>query len=163
MLALLVGGPNRGEDAEIEVEIVKVQSQDLPDVDDEFAQLVSEFDTKLSVYRDCRDIGAESKQISDDTVGLGSIVGLDAKTAGQTFLIKLERKGGVGSLAVFARKSEVEQTDPKDFRYWIPSIWRQSIAEAHLALDETVAAGGVTEAHRIDVDGVQRGQRVNQR
>ncbi len=65
-----------------------------------FDTLVSEFDTKLSVYRDCRDIGAESKQISDDTVGLGSIVGLDAKTAGQTFLIKLERKGGVGSLAI---------------------------------------------------------------
>lgn len=65
-----------------------------------FDTLVSEFDTKLSVYRDCRDIGAESKQISDDTVGLGSIVGLDAKTAGQTFLIKLERKGGVGTLAI---------------------------------------------------------------
>jgi hypothetical protein len=65
-----------------------------------FDTLVSEFDTKLSVYRDCRDIGAESKQISDDTVGLGAIVGLDAKTAGQTFLIKLERKGGVGSLAI---------------------------------------------------------------
>lgn len=65
-----------------------------------FDTLVSEFDTKLSVYRDCRDLGAESKQISDDTVGLGAIVGLDAKTAGQTFLIKLERKGGVGSLAI---------------------------------------------------------------
>lgn len=65
-----------------------------------FDTLVSEFDTKLSVYRDCRDIGAEAKQISDDTVGLGAIVGLDAKAAGQTFLIKLERKGGVGSLAI---------------------------------------------------------------
>jgi hypothetical protein len=65
-----------------------------------FDTLVSEFDTKLSVYRDCRDIDSAAKQISDDTIGLGSIVGLDAKTAGQTFLIKLERKGGVGSLAI---------------------------------------------------------------
>ena len=65
-----------------------------------FDTLVSEFDTKLSVYRDCRDIGGEAKLVSDDTVGLGSIVGLDAKTAGQTFLIKLERKGGVGTLAI---------------------------------------------------------------
>lgn len=65
-----------------------------------FDTLVSEFDTKLSVYRDCRDLDSAAKQVSDDTVGLGSIVGLDAKTAGQTFLIKLERKGGVGSLAI---------------------------------------------------------------
>lgn len=65
-----------------------------------FDTLVSEFDTKLSVYRDCRDIGSEAKQVSDDTVGLGSIVGLNADAAGQTFLIKLERKGGVGSLAI---------------------------------------------------------------
>jgi len=51
----LVGGPNRGEEAEIEVEIVKVQSQDLPDVDDEFAQLVSEFDTAEEMLADLRD------------------------------------------------------------------------------------------------------------
>ncbi|WP_341728031.1 trigger factor [Brooklawnia sp.] len=51
----LVGGPNRGEEAEIEVEVVKVQSQDLPDVDDEFAQLVSEFDTAEEMLADLRD------------------------------------------------------------------------------------------------------------
>jgi len=65
-----------------------------------FDTLVSEFDTRLSVYRDCRDIGRASEQVSDDTVGLGSIVGLNAKSAGQSFLIKLERKGGLGSLAI---------------------------------------------------------------
>ncbi len=51
----LVGGPNRGEDAEIEVEVVKVQSQELPEVDDEFAQLVSEFDTAEEMLADLRD------------------------------------------------------------------------------------------------------------
>ena len=51
----LVGGPNRGEDAEIEVEVVKVQEQELPDVDDEFAQLVSEFDSAEEMLADLRD------------------------------------------------------------------------------------------------------------
>ena len=41
----LVGGPQKDEDVEIEVTITKVQEQELPEVDDEFAQLASEFDT----------------------------------------------------------------------------------------------------------------------
>ena len=41
----LVGGPRKDEEAEIEVTVKKVQVQDLPAADDEFAQLASEFDT----------------------------------------------------------------------------------------------------------------------
>lgn len=51
----LVGGPNRGEGAEVEVEVVKVQEQELPEVDDEFAQMVSEFDTAEEMLADLRD------------------------------------------------------------------------------------------------------------
>lgn len=41
----LVGGPLTGEPADIHVTVTKVSEQQLPDVDDEFAQLISEFDT----------------------------------------------------------------------------------------------------------------------
>nr|WP_239579822.1 trigger factor [Microlunatus panaciterrae] len=41
----LVGGPLKGEQAEIEVTVTKVQEQELPEADDEFAQTASEFDT----------------------------------------------------------------------------------------------------------------------
>lgn len=41
----LVGGPLEGEPADIEVTVTKVSEQKLPEVDDEFAQMVSEFDT----------------------------------------------------------------------------------------------------------------------
>lgn len=41
----LVGGPLRGEQADIKVTVQKVQQRELPEIDDEFAQLVSEFDT----------------------------------------------------------------------------------------------------------------------
>jgi trigger factor len=53
--ATLVGGPNRGEEAEVTVEVTKVNSQELPEVDDEFAQLVSEFDTTEEMLADLRD------------------------------------------------------------------------------------------------------------
>lgn len=41
----LVGGAERGKEADVEVTVVSVQEQELPAVDDEFAQLISEFDT----------------------------------------------------------------------------------------------------------------------
>ena len=50
----LVGGPHRDETAEIEVTVTKVQNQELPEVDDEFAQLVSEFDTADEMLADLR-------------------------------------------------------------------------------------------------------------
>ena len=41
----LLGGPNKGEQADLHVTVTKVQSETLPEVDDEFAQTISEFDT----------------------------------------------------------------------------------------------------------------------
>jgi len=41
----LVSGPLQGEEADIEVTVSKVQTAELPDADDEFAQEASEFDT----------------------------------------------------------------------------------------------------------------------
>lgn len=41
----LVGGPLKDEAADIHVTVQKVQTETLPEVDDEFAQMVSEFDT----------------------------------------------------------------------------------------------------------------------
>lgn len=51
----LVGGPNRDEQADVTVEVTKVNSQELPEIDDEFAQLVSEFDTSDEMLADLRD------------------------------------------------------------------------------------------------------------
>ena len=41
----LVGGPLKDEEADIEVTVTKVQAQELPELDDDFAQEASEFDT----------------------------------------------------------------------------------------------------------------------
>jgi trigger factor len=51
----LVGGPLSGEPADIEVTVTTVQSQELPDADDELAQQASEFDTITELRADIAD------------------------------------------------------------------------------------------------------------
>ncbi|WP_026926218.1 trigger factor [Granulicoccus phenolivorans] len=51
----LVGGSLRGERADIKVTVTKVQEQDLPELDDEFAQMVSEFETVEEMRADLAD------------------------------------------------------------------------------------------------------------
>jgi trigger factor len=50
----MVGGSREGERAEITVQVVQVQQRTLPDVDDDFAQLVSSFDTLDEMRQDLR-------------------------------------------------------------------------------------------------------------
>ena len=51
----LVGGPAQGVEADIKATVVKVQTETLPEVDDEFAQMVSEFDTVEEMRADLAD------------------------------------------------------------------------------------------------------------
>ncbi len=51
----LVGGPAEGQQAEVTVTVIKVQAEELPEVDDEFAQMVSEFDTVEEMRADLAD------------------------------------------------------------------------------------------------------------
>src|SRR5262249_3399279 len=50
----LVGGDLVGEDVEVQVKVAQVQQQELPEYDDEFAQLASEFDTVDELTDDVR-------------------------------------------------------------------------------------------------------------
>lgn len=50
----LVGGPLRGEKVDITATVTKVQEQELPEVDDEFAQMVSEFDSADEMREDLK-------------------------------------------------------------------------------------------------------------
>ncbi len=50
----LVGGQYRGQEADITVTVQKVAEQELPELDDEFAQMISEFDTVEEMREDLR-------------------------------------------------------------------------------------------------------------
>jgi trigger factor len=52
--AKLAGGEHAGEDAEITVTVQSVKAKELPDLDDDFAQLASEFDTIGELRTDIR-------------------------------------------------------------------------------------------------------------
>ncbi|MBZ5740897.1 trigger factor [Nocardioides mangrovi] len=51
----LVGGDLVGEDVEVAVTVSQVQEQELPELDDEFAQMASEFDTVAELQDDVRE------------------------------------------------------------------------------------------------------------
>jgi len=59
----LVGGAHAGEPAEITVTVTGVESRTLPDVDDDFAQLVSQFDTVDEMKQDLAKAAANAARM----------------------------------------------------------------------------------------------------
>ncbi|EYT53339.1 trigger factor [Leucobacter sp. UCD-THU] len=51
----LLGGEHEGQDAEVEVTLTAVKERELPEADDEFAQLASEFDTIAELRESLKD------------------------------------------------------------------------------------------------------------
>jgi trigger factor len=59
----LVGGDLVGESVEVTVKVTAVQEQELPEFDDEFAQLASEFDTAEELREDVRERLSRGKRL----------------------------------------------------------------------------------------------------
>jgi trigger factor len=59
----LVGGDLVGQDVDVTVKVTQVQEQELPEVDDEFAQLASEFDTVEELKADVRERLGRGKRL----------------------------------------------------------------------------------------------------
>jgi len=59
----LVGGDLVGQDVEVKVSVAQVQEQELPEYDDEFAQLASEFDTAEELTDDVRERLGRGKRL----------------------------------------------------------------------------------------------------
>jgi trigger factor len=59
----LVGGDLVGQEVDVTVKVDKVQEQELPDFDDEFAQLASEFDTAEELSADVRERLGRGKRL----------------------------------------------------------------------------------------------------
>jgi trigger factor len=59
----LVGGDFAGREAEVEVKVRTVKDKQLPEIDDEFAQLASEFDTLEELRSDLRERLTKAKKV----------------------------------------------------------------------------------------------------
>lgn len=98
----LVGGDLEGEPADIKVTVTKVSEQTLPEIDDEFAQLVSEFDTVEEMMADLSS-GVE-QYLASQQVSAGRDKILEALVAAT----ELELPEAFLAAEVASRKSQIE-------------------------------------------------------
>jgi trigger factor len=70
----LLSGPNAGESAEVTVTVRSVKTKDLPELDDDFAQTASEFDTLAELREDVRTRLARTKALGQGAQARDKIV-----------------------------------------------------------------------------------------
>jgi trigger factor len=70
----LAGGPQAGQDVEVEVSVSQVKQQELPELDEEFVQMASEFDTMDELMEDVRTRLANSKRLEQATQARDAVV-----------------------------------------------------------------------------------------
>jgi trigger factor len=70
----LAGGDLEGQDVEVEVKVVGVKEQQLPELDDEFAQMASEFDTVEELTDDVRTRLGNSKRLEQASAARDAVL-----------------------------------------------------------------------------------------
>ncbi|CAA9407395.1 MAG: Cell division trigger factor [uncultured Propionibacteriaceae bacterium] len=154
----LVGGPMRGEEVEVTVTVTKVAEEELPEVDDEFAQLASEFDTVEEMRAD---LGTRLTQMARleqaskarDAVLESLIAQLDIAVPEAVLAGELEarREQIQSQLAQAGLTLEQYLSDTEDDQdeegFWADVEKRSADAlKAQIILDK------VADEHQIDVD-----------
>ncbi|MFT4217561.1 MAG: trigger factor [Micropruina sp.] len=101
--SVLVGGPLAGEQADIHVAVSKVSERQLPELDDEFAQLVSEFDT-VEEMRDDLTKGVE-QMLRADQINAARDKVLEDLVA----TVEFELPGKLLAAEIEARHNQIEE------------------------------------------------------
>ena len=136
----LVGGDAMGQEAEVEVTLTAVQERELPELNDEFAQLASEFDTvaelradiekKLASFAQQSKISAAREELIDQLIE-------EAKVPVSEEIVNLEVHNhleGEGRLEDDEHRKEVIEESTRNFRR---QILLDAIVEAEeLKVDE---------------------------
>ncbi len=169
----LVGGALAGQEADIHVTVTKVSEQQLPDLDDEFAQLVSEFDTVEEMRADLTNgveqmLRADQLNSARDKV-LEDLVGqvefelpaklLAAELEARRGQIDEQLKGAGLTLERYLETAEDEEADtPEAFWAVVDSRAEQSL-RAQILLDAIADEREVgVEQHELTDMIVRRAQ-----
>jgi trigger factor len=99
----LVGGDQAGEDVEVEVTVGSVKEQELPELDDDFAQMASEFDTLEELREDVRTRLGNGKRLEQ------AAEARDAVLEKLLDLVDVPLPDGVVESEIAARREQVEQ------------------------------------------------------
>jgi trigger factor len=128
----LLGGDHAGEEAEVAVTVQTVKEREIPDADDEFAQVASQFDTIGELRADLRvqlekrsvfDLGAKARQALLDALIAKVTIPVPAGVITAEVERHLEQEG---RQADDAHRAEVMESTEKSFR---TQILLDSIAE----------------------------------
>lgn len=155
-VSTLVGGPQKGEQADIHVTVTQVQEQELPELDDEFAQMASEFDTldelRASVAERLTNAGRlDQAAKARDAVLEGLIAQLDIALPESVIATEIEARktsiqsqldgAGIDLDDYLAETGEAENAES----FWADVEKRSADAmKAQLVLDKTAEEAGVT-------------------
>ena len=155
-VSTLVGGPQKGEQADIHVTVTQVQEQELPELDDEFAQMASEFDTldelRASLVERLTNAGRlDQAAKARDAVLEGLIEQLDIALPENVVATEVEARktsiqsqldgAGIDLDDYLAETGEAEDADS----FWADVEKRSADAmKAQLVLDKTAEEAGVT-------------------
>ena len=162
----LVGGPLQGEEMDIDVTVQKVQQTDLPEIDDEFAQMVSQFDTVAEMKDDLRnglEQSARFEQLADarDKVLEAVIEQLDfevperiAADEAQARKDQITQQLGQAGLTLETYLAESQEADSEE-AFWADVEQRSAQAlKAQLLLDK------IADDDEIGVDQAELTQAI---
>ena len=156
----LVGGPLTGEPADIHVTVSKVSEQQLPDLDDEFAQLVSEFDTVEEMRADLTTgveqmLRAEQLNSARDKV-LEDLVGqvefelpaklLAAELEARHSQVEEQLKGAGLTLERYLETAEDEEADSPE------AFWAVVDSRAEQSLRAQILLDAIADEHEVGVE-----------
>ena len=99
----LLGGEQQGEDVEVEVKVSSVKAQELPELDDDFAQTASEFDTVEELTEDIRTRLARGKRLEQ------AAAARDAVLQKLLDLVEVPLPDGVVDSELTARRDQIQQ------------------------------------------------------
>jgi trigger factor len=99
----LVGGDLTGEDVEVEVKVESVKEQELPELDDDFAQTASEFDTLDELTEDVRTRLSRGKRLEQ------AAAARDAVLEKLLDLVDVPLPDGVVDSELSARRDQITQ------------------------------------------------------
>jgi trigger factor len=99
----LVGGDQQGEDVDVDVTVTAVKEQELPELDDDFAQTASEFDTVAELTEDVRVRLERSKRLEQASGARDSVLEklLD--------MVQVPLPDAVVDAEIAARRENIEQ------------------------------------------------------
>jgi trigger factor len=99
----LVGGDQQGEDVEVQVGVGSVKEQELPELDDDFAQTASEFDTVEELTEDVRTRLFRGKRLEQ------AAAARDAVLERLLDLVDVPLPDGIVDSELAARREQIEQ------------------------------------------------------